>query len=181
MITQTKTKAFLDPAKLLAAVPVTPNMHVADFGCGNGYYAIAAASLVGKKGQVYALDILEDCLSQVGSLAKLVGMQNISTKQSNLEKFGSCDLSDTCCDLVIISNLLHQVQNRENVLREAYRILKTSGRLLVVEWRPESRLGPESSLRLGPEEVRALLERFSFRPVSELSAGSFHYAFLYQK
>ena len=41
---------FLDPGSLLVSVPVTAGMVVADFGCGNGYYSVAAGSLVGDKG-----------------------------------------------------------------------------------------------------------------------------------
>lgn len=181
MTTQTKTNEFLNPARLLAAIPVEPNMQVADFGCGNGYYAVAAAGMVGKKGQVYALDILEDALSQVATAAKLVGVQNVSTRECDLEKFGSCDLPDTSCDIVIMASILHQAKERENIFREVYRVLKSSGRLLVVEWKPDSILGPDRSVRVSQKEVKTLLEKFSFRPAGELPAGSFHYALLYQK
>ena len=59
-----KPKTFLNPETLLREVGLTPGMTVADFGCGNGFYAVAAGSMVGKKGQVYAVDILEEALSQ---------------------------------------------------------------------------------------------------------------------
>lgn len=171
---------FLNPEKLLTTT-VTPGMTVADFGSGNGYYSVAAAFLVGKKGQVYAIDVMDDALSQTATLAKLSGLQNVSTKQCDLEKFGSCDLPETSCDLVIISSLMHQVENKDNVIREAYRVLKTGGRLLIVEWKPDSRFGPPPSERLDRDQLRGLLEKYGFRPSGEQEAGSFHYALLYQK
>ncbi len=176
-----KSKTFVDPQELLHAVPIEPGMIVADFGCGNGYYAIAAGKLTGKKGQVHALDLLEDCLSQTATLAKLNGLHNVSTQKCDLEKLGSCPLADISCDLVVISSILHQVANQDNVIREAYRVLKTGGYLVVVEWDSHATFGPHLASRVSREELGKLLEKFGMRPVKELSAGAFHYALLYQK
>lgn len=178
---QTKTRLFLNPEDLLRAIPVEPRMTVADFGCGNGHYSTAAGVLVGRKGQVFAIDIVEDRLSQTLTLAKMVGLNNLSTRQCDLEKIGGCPLPDSSCDLVIVSSLLHQVGERDNVMREAYRILKTGGKVLIVEWKPEAQFGPESNSRISESEMRKFLEKFGLRPVKNLDAGSFHYALLYSK
>lgn len=172
---------FLDPGSLLASVPVTPGMVVADFGCGNGYYSVAAGSLIGSQGEVHAIDIMEDALSQTGSLAKLLRLRNINLHQCDLEKSGASELAATSCDLVILASLLHQVPKKENVIREAYRVLKTGGKILVVEWKPEAKLGPALADRIADSEARSLLERQGFRPISNLPAGAYHYALLYGK
>jgi len=189
-----KTRSFLNPEALLKSVPLEPDMTVVDLGCGNGHYTAAAALLVGKKGQVHAFDILDESLSQTATLARMIGVQNVSTRQCNLEKFGSCDLEAQSADVAVMSSILHQLENKENAIREAYRLLKTGGRLLVVEWNKDAILGPSVSERISPEEIRGLLERNGFRParpqrlsasdggrVGELPAGSFHYALLYTK
>ncbi|TSA46341.1 class I SAM-dependent methyltransferase [bacterium] len=172
---------FVDPERLLAELPVTPGMAVADFGCGNGYYSLAAGKFAGSKGRVYALDIMEDALSQTSTLARLHGIYNVSTQLCDLEKFRSTKVSDTSVDLVIISSLIHQAKNKDNVVREAYRILKTQGKVLVVEWKANSPFGPESRDRIGETEARALLEKYGFRPLNEINAGAFHYALVYGK
>ena len=176
-----KTRQFVDPEKLLKAVPLEPNMRVVDMGCGNGHFAVTAGSMIGSKGQVEALDILDEALSQTATLARLRGIQNVSTRICNLELFGSCPLAEQDFDLVIMAGILHQLENPSNAVREAYRLLKTGGRLLVVEWTPESPLGPVASERQDKETIRRLLETHSFRPERELPAGSFHYALLYAK
>lgn len=181
MPTDIKTRQFLNPETLLKSVPIEPGLTVADLGCGNGYYSVAAGILTGRAGQVYAIDVMEDALSQTASLAKLVGIQNVTTKQCDLEKFGSCEIPETSCDLAIMSGIMHQVENKDSVIKEAYRLLKTKGRLLVVEWARESPLGPEKSRRIGKPELKTFLEKYSFRPMTELPAGSFHYALLYSK
>lgn len=176
-----QARQFLNPEELLKSVPIEPGITVADLGCGNGYYSIAAGVLTGRQGQVYAIDVMEDALSQTASLAKLVGIQNVTTKQCDLEKFGSCEIPATSCDLAIMAGIMHQVENKDSVIKEAYWLLKTKGRLLVVEWERESPLGPEKSRRVGKQDLKALLEKYSFRPMTELPAGSFHYALLYSK
>ena len=178
---QTKSKQFLKPDELLSSVGVSPEAVIADFGCGNGYYSVAAGILVGAKAQVFALDLMEDALSQTASLAKLTGLHNIITKLCNLETIRGSSLADTSCDLIILASILHQVENKENLLREAYRILKTGGKVLVVEWEKVASFGPEHKIRVMKEEVKKLAEKLGFRPEKELPAGSFHYALLFKK
>ena len=179
--TKPKTREFVNPEQVLAAVPVQPGMVVADFGCGSGHFAVAAADMAGRKGQVHAYDVLEEALSQTATLARLKGLQNVSTHQCDMEKFGACDLSELTADLVVISGLLHQLTNRDNAIREAYRALKTGGRILIVEWKKDSPLGPNVSDRVDSADVKILLEKHGLRPVAELPAGAFHYALVYSK
>lgn len=180
-VMQTKIKKFLQPDEILKEIPLAPGMVVADLGSGNGYYTVAAGVLVGKKGHVYAADILEEALSQTASLARMTRLNNISTHQCDLEAVGSCSVPETSCDLVILGSILHQVENKDNVIREAYRVLKTGGKLLVIEWKKDAPLGPAQETRISRDEVASLLETHGLRPGKELPAGSFHYALVYEK
>ena len=176
-----KTREFASPEKLLRAVPCEPGMNVVDLGCGNGHFAVAAGLAVGNKGRVEALDILDEALSHTATLARLRGIQNVATRSCNLELFNASGLIEQSFDLAIMSGLLHQILNKSNAIREAYRLLKSGGRLLVVEWTKDSPLGPAWAERLDIAETRKLLEAHGFRPSGELPAGSFHYALLYAK
>jgi len=49
-------------------------------------------------------------------------------------------------DLVLLTNLLFQVQDRKAVFIEANRILKIGGRVLIVEWNENATIGPEQKL-----------------------------------
>ena len=50
---------------------------VLDFGCGDGYYTIPAAKIVGDKGKVYALDKDRHCLHEVIRRAEELNLKNI--------------------------------------------------------------------------------------------------------
>lgn len=179
--TNPSKKEFINPEELLKEVGLQQGAVVADFGCGNGHYVVAAARLTGNRGLVYGFDILEEALSQTATLAKLRGVRNVTTKQCDLERFQSTGLADFTCDLVILSSVLHQATKRQEVVREAYRVLKSGGKVLVVDWDRDTLLGPLTSERIKKEDVRALLEQFGFRPLKDMKAGSFHFAILYGK
>ena len=176
-----KTKSFLNPVDLLSQVGLEEGMSVADFGCGNGYFSVAAAKMVGSNGQVNALDILEHMLSQTASQAKLEEVYNVTTIHCDLDNESCKQIDDQSIDFVIVSSLLHQVVKKGNILREAYRVLKTGGQIMVVEWQATSSFGPPRGERVSESDIRAKLQEFGFKPSSELSAGSFHYALLYRK
>jgi len=60
-------------------------------------------------------------------------------------------------------------------------VLKSGGKILVVDWDRDALLGPVPGDRIRKEDVRTILEQFGFRPLRDLPAGSFHFALLYGK
>ena len=122
---------------------LAPGMKVADFGCGSGHFTTEIAKQIGRDGMVYAFDVQEEALSAVKSRASAMDIDNIETARINLEIEKSTALTGGLVDLVIISNMLFQVENKEAVAREAFRILKLGGKVIVIEWDVSSALaGP---------------------------------------
>jgi ubiquinone/menaquinone biosynthesis C-methylase UbiE len=56
---------FAHPETILSGFDLKSGMHVADLGTGSGFYALAAAHLVGSKGRVYAIDVQKDLLDRI--------------------------------------------------------------------------------------------------------------------
>ena len=56
---------FSDPEKNIEQFSLGKGMHVADFGTGSGFYALAAAEAVGETGRVYAIDVQKDLLEKL--------------------------------------------------------------------------------------------------------------------
>src|SRR5271157_2547174 len=95
---------------------IQPGMSVLDFGCGPGRYSLPAARIVGNDGVVYAVDLHPLAVTMVGKTAKKDGTVNLQTIRSD------CDTglrSDTI-DIVLLFDALHDVEDREAVLRELH-------------------------------------------------------------
>lgn len=175
-------KIFLDPKEILKQISVSSGSMVADFGCGSGFFSLAFAEVVGGEGKINSLDILPSALESVESKAKLQGLNNIFPQRVNLEKEGGSKLLENSMDWVILKDMLFQNKNKSVILKEAYRVLKNGGKLLVVEWNDkEMVIGPEKNLRIGEQELKRLSESQGFEFEKELNTGDFHFGALFRK
>ncbi len=173
--------AFVEPTHVLEQLGVSQGMSVADFGAGAGYYSVPAASMVGENGAVWAIDIQQDLLTKAKHIA--------SPQQAKVLRFihGECDvprgskLPDSSMDVVLVSNMLFQSDNKLGVLEEAMRVLKPNGRLLVIEWSSSfGGLGPPKEHVLSREVVRTMCAKTGFDFERELDVGDYHYGFVFR-
>jgi len=172
---------FLDPKEILATSGIQKGETVADFGCGNGFYPVAAALMVGNEGQVYAIDVKAEALEATVSAAKHEGLSNIYTVRHDLELPG-VKINDNSCDVVILSGILHLSKLQKNVLKETYRVLKTGGRIIAIEWKKEKLpFGPNINDRVSEQQMNDMLTKSGFRLQGEMPADTFHYALIYIK
>lgn len=174
---------FLDAGTILEKAGIGADMTVADFGCGSsGYFSIEAAKRVGKNGTIYAVDILKPTLEAVQSKARLIGLKNVKTVWANLEKYNSTKIPDYTVDVVLIKNMLWQSRNHAEVIKEAERILKPGGKILVVEWKKNaSPVGPPIAHRVDRSEVEKLALQFNWKEVKYLDLGTYYYGLIFSK
>lgn len=174
---------LLDPYLILEQAGLGAEMRVADLGCGAaGHFVIPAGKIVGGKGVVYAVDLLKSVLEAVESRAKMENVLNIETVWSNLEIFGATKISPASLDMALLINTLFQIKKRDEVFREAVRLVKPGGRVVTVEWgRGEAPLGPPPEARLEKEAVRDLAIKNGLKEVKEFKAGPYHYGLIFIK
>jgi 2-polyprenyl-3-methyl-5-hydroxy-6-metoxy-1,4-benzoquinol methylase len=144
-----------------ALASLLPALDVADFGCGSG---VLSVSLARWARSVVAIDQNEEALAQARARAKEEGLRNISFVREDLH---ALSLKDARLDLVVLSQSLHHVEEPEAVLREAARLLRPKGKLVVLElmvheeaWVRE-RLG-HRHLGFAPAKLEASLKRAGF-------------------
>ena len=165
----------MDPARALAHAQLKTGMTVADLGAGAGFLSLLAARQVGPTGTIYAVDILQDNLRAIRSQAALFRLANIVTVWADLEVPGSTKIGSQKCDVVLLFKVLCQQQAHENTLREALRILRPGGLLMLVEW-AEARFGfcpPERIVQ--KKQAISLIERLGAKLVEEHVIDNFHY------
>ena len=177
----TNGQGFLNVEKIVDQLDVKPDMIVADFGAGHGFFSIAFAKKTGSSGQIFAVDVLQSALEAIKSRARLEGLFNIKLIKGNLEKIGGSTLPEESCDIVFIANMLFQITDKSELIGEAYRILKKGGELAIVEWKPYISLGPQKEQRLSEEEVKQIITPKGFNESGQIDAGSHHYGLIFYK
>ncbi len=162
---------------------IAEGMIVGDLGCGNlGYFSLPAAKLVGKNGIVYAVDILKSVLDSVDHLAKQEGLKNLKTVWSNLEIVGATKVPTESLDVAFLINILFQSKKDDLVIKEAYRLTKPGGRLVVIDWlKISTPFGPPIADRTDPEQIKNFCVNSGFRPMEEFPAGPYHYGMMFIK
>lgn len=170
-------EGFLNPNKVLNNLSLQEDMVAVDFGCGSGGWVIPLAKRL-EEGKVYAVDILEEPLSALQSRAKLEKVLNIETIRANVERGTS--LASNSVDLVLMTNLLFQIEDKKAVFSEAKRILKKGGEILVVDWLAKVPLGPKKG-RASIDSVKKMAKDIKLKLKKEFTAGAYHYGLVFTK
>jgi ubiquinone/menaquinone biosynthesis C-methylase UbiE len=172
---------FSNPDKNIEQFHVDPGMKVADLGSGPGFYVLALAKAVGETGKVFAVDIQQELLNKIKSDAVREKLDNIEYVWADLEEERGTLMSDHVVDRVVIANTLFQVENRKVLVREALRILKPKGRLLLVDWTDShGGLGPTQNSIITPENAEKLITEAGFVLEKKISAGDHHYGLVFK-
>lgn len=157
-------------------------MTVADFGSGSGHYTLAIAKRLEHSGHVYAIDIQKDLLTRIKNEAHKHGYKNVEVIWGDLERPHASKIANGHADLVLMSNLLFQLEDKQQPLREAMRILKPRGRLVIIDWSESfGGLGPIKKHVVKRESASALAQAAGFKFVEEFDAGAHHYGLVLVK
>src|SRR3989344_3155597 len=168
--------SFLHPTRTLKAAKLHEGMRVADFGAGSGFFTRAAARLVGGKGLVWAVDVHQDLLPRIKKLALEEGLPNVEVVHGNVEKGGGSHLPEENFDLVIISNLLFGAEHKEQIVKEAKRVLRKGGRVLCIDWADSfGGMGPHQDHVVTQDHAQTLFELGGFTHPEPGPAGGDHW------
>jgi len=170
-------EGFLNPQQILKNISLTESMIACDFGCGSGGWVIPLAKEL-KTGMVYGVDIMEDAISALNGKASAEKLFNVKTLVGNVEK--GIKVPEEYFDLVLMTNLLFQLDDKYGALSEAKRVLKTNGIVLIVDWDKEAPIGSKTG-RISTEEVKEMAGRIGFSAEMVFKAGSFHWGLILRK
>jgi ubiquinone/menaquinone biosynthesis C-methylase UbiE len=175
--TEFENDEFLDPSKVLRSLSLSSDLIACDLGCGSGGWAIPLAKML-PHGMVYAIDILPENISALEGAMARENLTNISPVLADIEK--GVKVGDKEADLALLTNILFQINDKEAIIKECRRILKSRGQLLIIDYKPMAAFGPQEG-RFNPEDILPILERLGFRVEKRFDAGKYHWALLLSK
>lgn len=170
-------RRFIDPPEVLKQLKLRKDMISADFGCGSGGWALPLAKKL-EEGTIYAIDILEEPLSALRARAKLEKILNIEIIRADVEK--RTPLSSNSVDLVLMTDLLFECEDKKMVLEEGKRVLKKDGKILVVDWKKNAPLGPEKG-RVSVDDIKKIAKDLNLKLEKEFEAGIYHWGLIVVK
>lgn len=161
------------PKKTLELLGVEKTDTMADIGCGIGYFTIPAAEIIDKNNRIYGLDIEQEMLDEVEVKAASLNIKNVTTVKTDEYDL---KLPDNSVSFGLMVNVLHEIEDKEKLLKEIHRITKENGKLAIIEFmKKETKMGPPLHHRISKDEVINLCQKNGLNVEKEFEwADSFY-------
>jgi SAM-dependent methyltransferase len=168
-----------DCTTLLKALNIKPGDTVCDLGCGNGFYALKMARLVGPRGKVIAVDIQREMLELLKDAAAVEKVDNIETVLGTLV---DPKLPESSIDLVLLVDVYHEFSHPEQMLAAIRGSLKPSGRVALAEFRAEDPLVPIKPLhKMSKQQIMKEFPPNGFKLVQEFDELPWQHLMFFQR
>lgn len=155
---------------------------VADLGVGYGHYTYALSEAVGPNGKVFAIDVRKDMLERLKKEVDEKGVKNVEIIWGDIEIVGGTKLRRDLLDAIVITNVLFQIDSKAGLVHECARILKTGGKLMLIDWSESfAGIGPEPGAIVEEALARQIFETGPFEYKKSISTGEHHYGMVFEK
>jgi cyclopropane fatty-acyl-phospholipid synthase-like methyltransferase len=152
--------AWQKPHEVVTAMALAPDARVADIGAGTGYFAMRLAHMT-PGGRVYAVDLEPDMVRYLAERAKREKLANVVAVQATT---ADARLPEKV-DRVLLVDTYHHIDAREAYFRKLRASLRPGAEVAIVDFTPESPIGPPATSRIPSERVTAEMARAGYRLV----------------
>ncbi len=151
-------EALFRPREIIAMYGPQLGDHIADLGCGPGFWSTFLLQAIGEEGSLACID---DSPRMLDVLKDRIREQNVS---AHLGSLPVVPLPSGSSDLVWAAMIVHEIDARTQLFAEALRVLKANGRLVVIEWEPSGprRMGPPPDHRISATTIATELTNAGF-------------------
>jgi SAM-dependent methyltransferase len=167
---ETAVRASLGCGNPAALAELNPGEVVLDLGSGGGIDVLLSAKRVGPAGKAYGLDMTDEMLALANENKEKAGVTNVEFLKGEIE---SIPLPDNSVDVIISNCVINLSADKDQVLHEAFRVLKPGGRLAISDVVTRGEMPPEirRSVLLWVGCVAGALEENEYR--NKLTASGF--------
>ncbi|MEI6660335.1 MAG: methyltransferase domain-containing protein [bacterium] len=162
---------FLHPEKSIGSLLLKEGMKVADFGAGSGHLTRVISRRVGHTGYVYAIDVQKEIVKKLEADLEEEGIKNVKCIWGDVGVDGGTKLAGQTVDVVVMSNIFFQTDDKLGVIDESKRILKKGGRVLCIDWNDKG---------FPQKRAEELFEKRGFKFVENLVSSSHHYGIIFK-
>jgi ubiquinone/menaquinone biosynthesis C-methylase UbiE len=154
-----KRDAYQKPDEVVAALRLRDDAHVADLGCGPGYFTLRLARAV-PRGIVYAVDVEPAQLDRLNQRLRETGLRNVVPV---LAPTDDARLAPASVDLIAIIDTYHHFEDRVRYMTRLKGALRPGGRLVVIDYhKGPLPVGPPPAHKMAREQELSEIEQAGF-------------------
>jgi arsenite methyltransferase len=140
---------------------LTPGQTVLDLGSGGGIDCFLAARKVGPQGRVIGVDMTPAMLERARANQAKMGMENVEFRLGEIEHL---PVADGTVDVIISNCVINLSPDKPQVFKEAYRVLRSGGKLAVSDPATDGPL---------PSKIKSSLSAWAGCVAGALDAGDY--------